>query len=145
MISRVRDLLIHLLPAREAHAPTGDQARKGFGAWLSPPDPTINFNTARETYHNGTATWFTRGEIFEKWKESGSENFLWIHGKRRFLILFASWLLLILPIWIGSGIWEKYLKVCRYPTRYIHDNSDIRQVRQSSTTRSVFPAPEYHV
>jgi hypothetical protein len=33
-----------------------------------------------------------------------------------FLPLFASWLLLILSVWIGSGIWEKYLKVCRYPT-----------------------------
>ena len=61
-----------------------------------------------------------------------------------FPILFAAWLLLILPIWIGSGIWEKYLKVCRYLSRHVHDNSYIRQVQQSSTTH-VFPIPENHV
>ncbi|KAI0255528.1 hypothetical protein BJV78DRAFT_681434 [Lactifluus subvellereus] len=60
---------------------TRNQAREGFQEWLSPPDPTINYNTARKAYHDGTATWFTRSEIFERWKESGSEHFLWIHGK----------------------------------------------------------------
>ncbi|KAI0255516.1 hypothetical protein BJV78DRAFT_680581 [Lactifluus subvellereus] len=68
---------------------TRDQARKGFREWLSPPDPTINYHTARETYHDGTAAWFIRGKFFERWKESGSEHFLWIHGKRMFLRLFA--------------------------------------------------------
>ena len=135
-------ILIHLSPAREAHAPTGDQARKGFREWLSPPDPTINYNTARKAYHDGTATWFTRSVIFEQWKESGSERFLWIHDKRMFLILFLPWLLLILPVWIDSGLWENYPKVFRYPARYIHGNSYLHQVRQSSTTRSVFSAPD---
>jgi hypothetical protein len=90
VISHVRDLLIHLSSAREVHTPTGGQARQGFQEWLSPPDPSINYNTARETYYDGTATWFTRGEVFEHWKESGSERFLWIHGKRMFLTLFCT-------------------------------------------------------
>src|ERR1700747_2431916 len=99
VISHVRDLLIHLSPARDAHTPTGDQAREGFQEWLSPPDPSVNYNTARKAYHDGTATWFTRSEIFERWKESGSERFLWVHGKRMFLVPFTPWLLLIRPVW----------------------------------------------
>jgi hypothetical protein len=62
-----------------------------------------------------------------------------------FLILFLPWLLLILPVWIDSGLWENYPKVFRYPARYIHGNSYLHQVRQSSTTRSVFSAPEHHL
>ena len=62
-----------------------------------------------------------------------------------FLILFLPWLLLILPVWIDSGLWENYPKGFRYPTRYIHGNSYLHQVRQSSTTRSMFSAPEHHL
>jgi hypothetical protein len=89
--------------------------------------------------------WFTPGEIFDRWEKSGSERFLWIHGNPMFLILFLPWVLLILPVRIDSGLWENYPKVFRYPTRYIHGNSYLHQVRQSSTTRSVFPAPEHHL
>ena len=62
-----------------------------------------------------------------------------------FVIILAPWLLLILPVRIASGIWEKYSKVFRYPARYIGSNSYLRQVRQSSTTRNLFPAPEHRV
>jgi hypothetical protein len=85
VVSHVRVLLTYSLSPREAHTPAGDQARVEFKKWLSPPDPKINYNTAREIYHDGTATWFTRGETFSRWKSSGSESLLWIHGKGLFL------------------------------------------------------------
>ena len=51
--------------------------------WLSPPDPSVNYNIARDAHHKGTALWFTESSTFGDWKESGS--LLWIHGKRTFL------------------------------------------------------------
>ncbi|KAH9976776.1 hypothetical protein BGW80DRAFT_1558544, partial [Lactifluus volemus] len=57
------------------------QARKELQQWLDPPDPSINYNLARDIHHDGTATWFTRGETFDRWKSSSSKSSLWIHGK----------------------------------------------------------------
>jgi hypothetical protein len=48
--------------------------------WLSPPDPRKNYNITRESLHEGTARWFTEGDIFAEWKATSS--LLWIHGKR---------------------------------------------------------------
>ncbi|KAH9957288.1 hypothetical protein BGW80DRAFT_1383030, partial [Lactifluus volemus] len=59
----------------------GDQLRENFQEWLSPADPSVNYNSARDAYHDGTAVWFTQGQIFDHWKVSGSESLLWIHGK----------------------------------------------------------------
>ena len=53
--------------------------------WLSPPDPSINHNIARKAHHEGTATWFFQGSIFNEWKSSPS--LLWVHGKRTSLLL----------------------------------------------------------
>jgi hypothetical protein len=104
VVLHVRVLLIHLLSVTEAHTPAGDKAREGFQKWLSPPDPSVNFNTAREIYHDGTATWFTQGDTYKRWKSSGSESFLWIHGKGLSLLLLAPCPLLMLPAWRGSWI-----------------------------------------
>src|SRR5258708_21833206 len=59
---------------------TGSQLRQELRRWLSPPDPSTNHNIARSAHHEGTATWFFKGNIFKEWKSSGS--LLWIHGKR---------------------------------------------------------------
>ena len=48
--------------------------------WLSPPDPSTNYNTARGSHQGGTSEWFTHGSTFEEWIANGS--LLWIHGKR---------------------------------------------------------------
>ena len=58
----------------------GNQNRQDLRRWLFPPDPSTNHNTARKTYHEGTATWFFRGGPFNEWKSGLS--LLWIHGKR---------------------------------------------------------------
>ena len=61
----------------------GSQLRRYVRRWLSPPDPFTNHDFARGAQHKGTATWFMKDSIFEKWKTTGS--LLWIHGKRTFL------------------------------------------------------------
>ena len=64
---------------------TGDQLRKDLKNWLSPPDPSVNYNTASDARHEGTALWFVESNAFKEWKESSS--LLWIFGKRTFLSL----------------------------------------------------------
>jgi hypothetical protein len=59
---------------------TGDDLQKNIQTWLSLPDPWKNHNTACETYHKRTATWFIEGDAFTEWKSSGS--LLWIRGNR---------------------------------------------------------------
>jgi hypothetical protein len=59
---------------------TGNQLRQDFRRWLSPPDPSTNHNIACSAHHEGTATWFIQGNIFNEWRSSGP--LLWIHGKR---------------------------------------------------------------
>ena len=62
----------------------GDQLQKDSRSWLSPPDPSPNYNSACEIHQEGTATWFLQGNLFDRWKEKGS--LFWIYGKRAFLI-----------------------------------------------------------
>src|SRR5882757_7108648 len=59
---------------------TGNQLQQDLRRWLSPPDPSTNHNIACSAHHEGTATWFFQGNIFNEWRSSGS--LLWIHGKR---------------------------------------------------------------
>jgi hypothetical protein len=72
--------------------------------WLSPADPSINFNMARKAYHEGTATWFTRSSIFKRWKSEGSDSLLWIHGKGTFGLLTVAWFLLMRRSYLDSGV-----------------------------------------
>jgi len=58
----------------------GDQLRKDLRNWLSAPDPSVNYNTATDARHEGTALWFIGGDAFRDWKVSNS--LLWIYGKR---------------------------------------------------------------
>jgi hypothetical protein len=64
---------------------TGNQLRDNLLRWLSPPDPSVNHNTASKVHHNGTTQWFFQGGIFKQWRSTGP--LLWIHGKRTFLLV----------------------------------------------------------
>ena len=92
-----------------------DQSRKDFLEWLSPPDPSINYNTARDAHHRGTAVWFTESSTFKDWKKSGS--LLWIYGKRKF---FRSlyFCISITDFQFNSGFRQKCSHVCR-PIRLV--------------------------
>jgi archaellum component FlaC len=58
----------------------GNQLRENIHKWLSPPDPSTNYNIACGIHHKKSATWFFQGSVFQEWKSTGS--LLWIHGKR---------------------------------------------------------------
>jgi len=62
----------------------GNNLRERLRIWLSPPNPSINHNIACDARHKGSAQWFFRGTIFSRWKSTGP--FLWVHGKRVFLL-----------------------------------------------------------
>jgi hypothetical protein len=85
----------------ESHDTTEEQMRQRFQQWLSPPDPSINYNTASNAYQDGTAVWFTQDDTFHDWKASGSGSLLWIHGKRMFLPCSAS-LFLLMPLTLAQ-------------------------------------------
>jgi hypothetical protein len=63
---------------------TGNQLRGSLQQWLSPPDPSINYNIATDVHHIGTAQWFFQGGIFMDWRSKGS--CLWINGNRTSLL-----------------------------------------------------------
>jgi hypothetical protein len=88
------------LKEAETKSNSGDQLREKIQKWLSPPDPSINHNAAYEAHHNGTATWFLKGFIYNEWKEAGS--LLWTHGNRRVFHSSPT------PVADGffSGIWQ---------------------------------------
>ena len=65
----------------------GNLLRDDLLRWLSPSDPSINHNITFKAHHDGTAQWFFQGRIFNDWKSAGS--FLWVHGKRVFLLVFT--------------------------------------------------------
>ncbi|KAH9036410.1 hypothetical protein EDB84DRAFT_1186072 [Lactarius hengduanensis] len=56
-----------------------NQLRHDLRNWLTPPDPSVNYNTACGAHHKGTAAWLTRGDAFNGWMASGC--LLWVHGK----------------------------------------------------------------
>jgi hypothetical protein len=60
----------------------GEQLQDKSREWLSPEDPSTNYNIARKAYHDGTATWFIQGTTFREWEMTGS--LLWIHGIRMY-------------------------------------------------------------
>ncbi|KAH9061918.1 hypothetical protein EDB87DRAFT_1560134, partial [Lactarius vividus] len=56
-----------------------DGLQRESRTWLSPPDPSSNYNIARDIHKDGTATWFCDGSVFAEWNTKGS--LLWIYGK----------------------------------------------------------------
>ena len=95
--------------------------QESFRRWLSPPDPSKNYNIARKAHHKGSAEWFVHGNMFYEWKRATS-SLLWIHGKRmcfpRFIILF------LMGIWFYSGVREKCAFVRAIPLIIFHISDD---------------------
>jgi len=85
-LEQVNRKSLHRLKLQHSNIVTGDQLRDSLFRWLSPPDPSINHNTASRAHHDGTAQWFFQGSIFNQWKSTG--DFLWVHGKRTLLSSF---------------------------------------------------------
>ena len=60
----------------------GDQLQKDSKNWLSPPDPSKNYNIGCKIHRDGTGTWFFEEDIFTEW--IAKDSLLWIYGKRAF-------------------------------------------------------------
>ena len=82
----------------------GDRLREKIQKWLSPPDPSINHNTACEAHHDGTAAWFLEGPIYNEWKETGS--LLWAYGNRTVFLICST--LTADGLWFYSGIRQEH-------------------------------------
>jgi chromosomal replication initiation ATPase DnaA len=46
--------------------------------WLSTPDPSTNYNRARQLRHPTNGSWFLKSEAFSRWKKQ--KSLLWLHG-----------------------------------------------------------------
>ncbi len=77
------------IPCRGSHTIIGEEVLTKLKGWLSPPDPSTNYNIGLRDLHEETATWFLEGHMFQEWHSTGS--LLWIHGKRTFV---ETWRLL---------------------------------------------------
>ena len=67
---------------------TGNRSRTELRRWLTPPNPSIDHNTACSKHHDGTAEWFIQGSTFDEWKTNGS--LLWIRGNRMLLLPYPT-------------------------------------------------------
>jgi hypothetical protein len=47
--------------------------------WLSPSDPSTNFNKSLQQRQEGTGLWLLQSSLFKKW-HSQQHSFLWLHG-----------------------------------------------------------------
>ncbi|KAF4633561.1 hypothetical protein G7Y89_g4559 [Cudoniella acicularis] len=56
-----------------------EQRREKIERWLSPPDPSTNYNIALETRQEGSGLWFLRSDTFAKWK-TRPNSFLCLYG-----------------------------------------------------------------
>ena len=81
-VDQVKRLSSNLINARyrSLRILSGNQLREAIHRWLSPSDPSTNYNIACATHHKKPASWFFQGTTFQEWKSTGS--LLWIHGKR---------------------------------------------------------------
>jgi len=56
-----------------------EQRREKIERWLSPPDPSMNYNKALKQRQKGTGLWFLQSDVFTKWKIE-QNSFLWLYG-----------------------------------------------------------------
>ena len=66
-----------------SHTTIGDEVLQKLKRWLSPPDPSTNYNIGLRNLHKETTIWFLEGPIFQEWHST--DSLLWIHGKRTFV------------------------------------------------------------
>ncbi len=56
-----------------------DNFSKDVHAWLSPADPSTNYNESLKKRHNGTSQWLFQDARYSRWKKEPS-LFLWLNG-----------------------------------------------------------------
>ena len=56
-----------------------DQSRRNIEGWLSAPDPSTNYNKAKQQRLESTGLWFLESDTYTRWKTQGN-SILWLHG-----------------------------------------------------------------
>ena len=70
---------------------SGDNVRKKFQEWLSPPDPSKNHSIVLEIRHPETGMWLVQGDTYREWKYSVQpSSLLWINGIRQYFFICLS-------------------------------------------------------
>ncbi|KAI2629526.1 hypothetical protein GGR54DRAFT_266866 [Hypoxylon sp. NC1633] len=77
VLSGVDEKLSQILSGIESQQ--ADRYLRKLMAWLSPPDPSTNFNRALTLRHEGTGSWFLESPQYKDWKIKHS-SFLWLNG-----------------------------------------------------------------
>jgi Cdc6-like AAA superfamily ATPase len=57
-----------------------EQRRAKIDRWLSPSDPSTNYNTALQQRQEGTGLWFLQSSTYVQWKTQQNST-LWLYGK----------------------------------------------------------------
>ena len=68
-----------VLLSDEVEALREDSHAMRVRTWLSPLDPSINFNRALKQRHQGSGQWLIQGDKYSAWKNEQS-SFLWLYG-----------------------------------------------------------------
>jgi Cdc6-like AAA superfamily ATPase len=55
------------------------QKQDAMHKWVSPPDPSTNYNKALQQRQEGTGRWLLQRSLFRKW-QTQQNSFLWLHG-----------------------------------------------------------------
>jgi hypothetical protein len=55
------------------------QKHEKIHRWLSPSDPSTNYNKALQQRQEGTGLWLLQSSVFQKWYRQ-QNSFLWLHG-----------------------------------------------------------------
>ena len=92
MSATVRTLYTSFLQG--THTVTGEKVLHKIRHWLTPPDPSTNYNNGLRNLHWESATWLLDGRVFQDWHST--DSLLWIHGKRMLWEL-GPYLFLMLP------------------------------------------------
>jgi hypothetical protein len=56
------------------------QQQSNMHTWLSPPDPSTNYNKALEARHKDSGQWFLESPEYASWRAQPN-SFLWLNGK----------------------------------------------------------------
>ncbi|KAH9966207.1 hypothetical protein BGW80DRAFT_745617 [Lactifluus volemus] len=81
---------------------SGGKALEDVKKWLSPPDPSQNYNTLLGAHREGTTAWLFENETYKKWKSGGS--LLWISGLRACISTLYRW---FVDACLSSGLWKE--------------------------------------
>ena len=79
-LSKKTGIIMHENLERGVDILSTDDFIEKIHRWLSPPDPSLNYQKALDERHEGTGVWFIESKEFAKWRTKPN-SFLWLHGK----------------------------------------------------------------